>query len=97
MEIGPISRTNISAPADVVLPGQDSQVPVRQIITAIRGLNKSEMLGQERQLAFSRDPETHRPVIQIVDRNTGDVLDQIPPETVLRIMQEMKRQDGEKE
>ena len=95
MEIGSVGRISFAAPVDISSPGQDSQVAVRQIVTAVRGLNKSEMLGQERQLAFLRDPETQRPVIQILDRNTGDVIDQIPPETVLRLAQEMQGKEGE--
>jgi flagellar protein FlaG len=97
MDIGSVGRISFAAPVDVPSTGQDNQVAVRQIVTAVRGLNKSEMLGQERQLAFLRDPETQRPVIQILDRNTGDVIDQIPPETVLRLAQEMHGRKGETE
>jgi uncharacterized FlaG/YvyC family protein len=97
MEIGSVGRISFAAPVDVPSTGQENQAAFRQIVTAIRGLNKSEMLGQERELTFLRDPETQRPVIQIVDRNTGDVIDQIPPETVLRMVHDMKQQNGETE
>jgi uncharacterized FlaG/YvyC family protein len=97
MEIGSVGRIGFAAPVDVPSPGQENQIAPRQIVTAIRGLNKSEMLGQDRQLAFVRDAETQRPVIQIVDRNTGDVIDQIPPEMVLRLEQELKQKKGESE
>jgi uncharacterized FlaG/YvyC family protein len=47
-------------------------------------------MGEGRTLNFTRDPETRRPVIQIVDQNTGEVLDQIPSETVLELAQQLK-------
>jgi uncharacterized FlaG/YvyC family protein len=47
-------------------------------------------MGQGRQLSFSRDPETRRPVIQIIDQSTGEVIDQIPSETVLQLAQQLK-------
>jgi uncharacterized FlaG/YvyC family protein len=47
-------------------------------------------MGEGRQLTFTRDPETRRPVIQIVDQNTGEVLDQIPSATILELAQQLK-------
>jgi uncharacterized FlaG/YvyC family protein len=75
----------MSAPVNTVTPTNESDSSVRQIVTAISGLNKSEFLGQGRELAFRRDPETRHPVIQIIDQDSGDVIDQLPPETVLRL------------
>ena len=55
------------------------------MVAAVRALNKSELLGSGRELKFTRDSQTQKMVIQIVDKS-GDVVDQIPPEQVLRIM-----------
>jgi uncharacterized FlaG/YvyC family protein len=44
------------------------------------------LLGSDRELQFARDSQTQKMVIQIVDSQSGDVLDQIPREQVLRIM-----------
>jgi len=92
MDIGPMNRVGLTAP--VTAPTQTREDPsnVRQIVTAIRGLNKSELLGQNRELAFVRDPSTQRPVIQIRDQETGEVIDQIPPETVLRMQAELEKE-----
>jgi uncharacterized FlaG/YvyC family protein len=65
-------------------------VPVRQIVAAVHEVNKAELMGQGRQLTFARDPETRRRVIQIVDQATGDVVDQLPPEAVLRLAEQLK-------
>ena len=47
-------------------------------------------MGEGRQLSFTRDPQTRRPVIQIIDQSSGEVLDQIPSETVLELAQQLK-------
>jgi uncharacterized FlaG/YvyC family protein len=44
------------------------------------------LLGSDRELQFTRDSQTQKMVIQIVDRQSGDVLDQIPPEQILLMM-----------
>jgi len=89
MEIGPINPINANAPVNTPATTQDGVAFIRQLVTAIRGLNKSELLGQGRELSFTRDPQTNRPVIQIVDSDSGDVVEQIPPETLLWLAGEL--------
>jgi uncharacterized FlaG/YvyC family protein len=90
MGIGPVNPLSMSAPVYTASTEQDNASFVRQIVTAIRGLNKSELLGQGREIAFTRDPETQRPVIQIVDRDSGEVVDQLPPETLLQLATQLE-------
>ena len=92
MAIGPLSSVNMSAPVNTVPAQQETTSSVRQIVTAIRGLNKSELLGQGRELTFRRDPQTQHPVIQIIDQDTGDVIDQVPPEAVLLLAAQLDKQ-----
>jgi len=89
MEIGPINPLNMSVPVSTTTAPQDNASFVRQIVTAIRGLNKSELLGQGREIAFTRDPETQRPVIQIRDQDSGEVIDQLPPEGLLQLAEQL--------
>jgi len=82
MQIDSLSPVNtVAAPTPVA--NQDP-AQTRQLVTAVRALNKSELFGDDRQLQFSRDPGTRMPVIRIVQPNTGEVIEQIPPEAVLR-------------
>jgi len=90
MEIGPVNRADLSAPVNPISPTQDSISTVRQVVVAIRGLNKSELVAEGRALVYARDPETRRPVIHVVERETGNVVDQIPLEEVLRMHAEMQ-------
>ena len=62
----------------------------REVIQAVKALNGSEMLGQDDELTFSLDRDTHRPVIKVINRNTKEVIRQIPAEAVLRLAQELK-------
>jgi flagellar protein FlaG len=60
----------------------------RQALQAAKSVNESGILG-ENQLVFMVDRQTHRPVFRIVDRNTHQVISQIPPEYVLRLAQDL--------
>ena len=54
-----------------------------ELVRAVRALNRVELYGPRRELAFSVDRLTHRPVIRIMDKETGEVLQQIPEQYVL--------------
>jgi uncharacterized FlaG/YvyC family protein len=90
MEILPINSAGASAPLSNVTPSAHNDVPVRQIVAAVREINKAELMGENRQLNFTRDPETKLPVIQIVDQSTGDVIDQLPAESLLLLAEQLK-------
>jgi uncharacterized FlaG/YvyC family protein len=89
MEIGLNNRVTLTPTASVPAASLEDPTKVRQIVTAIRELNKSEMLGQNRSLGFIRNPDSQRPVIQIMNRETGEVIDQIPSEAVLQMAAEL--------
>ena len=80
-------------PSVELLP-QASQVPAadtayrRQLIQASRSVNESGILGRN-QLVFLVDRATHRPVIRVEDRETHEIVLQLPAEYVLRLAQEM--------
>lgn len=62
-----------------------------QLIRAVEKLNEARVFGQNSELTFSVDRETRRPVMKIVDRETQEVIQQIPPEYVLRLAADFKR------
>lgn len=65
--------------------------PNRSLISAVSAVNQSEMLGRDNELSFQLDRNTRQPVIRIVNRQTKEVIEQIPPEYVLRIAEDLKR------
>jgi hypothetical protein len=66
------------------------QAENREVIQAVRAVNASGNLGEDRELVFSLDRQTRRPVIKIVNRNTSEVIRQIPNERVLQLAQDIK-------
>jgi flagellar protein FlaG len=90
MEIPQLDSIGVSTAVKTPTPTNTKDAPPREIVTAVNEINKSELMGEGRQLSFTRDPDTHRPVIQIIDQSTGEVVDQIPSETVLELAQQLK-------
>jgi flagellar protein FlaG len=92
MDITGVNR-NFSAPVTGV-----AEIPTekaaenRPIIQAVKALNGTEMFGHDNQLTFQRDPESKRMVVQVINRNTHEVVSQIPPEYVLRLTEDLKPQ-----
>lgn len=85
MEINPTSRMNLTPVVQVeTKPEIDVQLN-RSAVTAVKELNKAEYFGGERQLAFSLDSATRRPVIRILDKGTGEIVGQVPAEEILRL------------
>jgi flagellar protein FlaG len=41
------------------------------------------------KISFSIDTETNRPIIQVLDKETGELIRQIPPEELMRVSQRM--------
>lgn len=60
----------------------------RQLLQAAQSVNDSGILGNN-QLVFMLDRQTHRAVIRVVDRNTQQVVSQIPPDYLLRLAQDL--------
>ena len=90
MDIRPVHAMAAGNPVSNPAATPDNEIPVRQVVTAVREINKSELMGQGRQLTFTRDPETHRPIIQIIDKESGEIVDQLPAETVLNLAKQLK-------
>ena len=90
MEIPRVDSVGAVAAVSSLAPSADKDVPVRQMVTAVHELNRAGLMGQGRQLSFTRDPNTRKPVIQIIDQDTGDVIDQIPAETVLQLAGQLR-------
>lgn len=62
----------------------------REVIQSVKALNAAEMFGQENELAFHMDRQAHRMVIQVVNRQTQEVVSQVPPEYILRLAEDLR-------
>lgn len=78
------STTPVHAPAEVTSPRTLTQ-DQRNLVQAIHAVNGAELLGQDNELSFVMDRSTKRMIVRIVNRTTGDVVDQIPEQYVLNL------------
>jgi uncharacterized FlaG/YvyC family protein len=60
----------------------------KEIIKAARSINASGYLGQN-QIVFLLERGTNRAILRVVDRETNEVLLQLPPESALRWAREL--------
>ena len=92
MEIGRINpMTELPALSAVQPLSPQQRVEQNQLVRAIQSVNEAELLGQGRELTFTMDRQTKKPVLKIVDKETKEVIRQIPPEYVLRLADELDR------
>ena len=68
-----------------VQPSPEFRAEVREIVQAVKKVNETELAGSRSELTIVVDPQTRRPKVRLIDRETGEVLQQIPPESVLEI------------
>lgn len=95
MEIASLSRAMDIAPVVMANPAPaDQPAQNRDVVRAVKALNGAEMFGQDNELMFQRDLQTNRMVIRVVNRQTDEVISQIPPEYVLRLSQGLDLKDG---
>ena len=91
MDINALSRITQAAPTSATTVPVDNGAQNRQVVQAVKALNKSEMFGSDNDLEFQKDPESKRWVVKVINRATGDVISQIPPEYVLRLAEDLKQ------
>lgn len=65
----------------------------RDVVQAVKALNAAETLGDSNELTFQLDRNTHAPVIRVVNKKTKEVVQQIPPEYVLRLAEELRQSE----
>ena len=59
----------------------------RELIRSVKSIDASELFGEGSELTFAMDQDTKRPVVRVVNQQTGEVLWQAPPEYMLRLAQ----------
>jgi flagellar protein FlaG len=91
MDVNALSRITQGLPAVATPVSADNASQNRQVVQAVKALNKSEMFGEDNGLDFQTDPVSKRLVVRVVNRTTGEVISQIPPEYVLRLADDLKQ------
>ena len=60
----------------------------RALIQAVKAINAPGLFGEDNELSFIMDRNSHRVIVRIVNRDTREVVRQIPAEYVLRLAEE---------
>ncbi len=83
---------NVVLPVPVPDHTLDQQLATerRELVKAIKAINATEFFGENYELTFILDKETHRPLMRIIDRETREVIRQLPPEYTLRLAEEIR-------
>ena len=82
--VQPLAAAAPVAPAEVMADH-------REIIQAVKALSAAEMFGEQNELLFHLDRQAHRVVVQVVNRETREVVSQVPPEYILRLAEDLRR------
>ena len=56
----------------------------RELVQAVKTVNAAGALGNN-EITFQMDRTTKMPVIRIIDKDTKEVVEQIPPEYILQL------------
>lgn len=91
-DAAPVQQADIKLPvkADLKFDEQEMQHNLKQ---ALDSLNE-QMKQNGRNLSFRMDEAVNRPIVTVTNAQTGEVIRQIPNETVLRIAHNMEDLKG---
>jgi uncharacterized FlaG/YvyC family protein len=91
MDVGSVTRSTQSPDVETPVAPVEHATQTRDVIQAVKAVNETEMLGQENELVFQMDRQAHRMVIQIINRNSKEVVSQIPAEYVLQLSENLNQ------
>jgi flagellar protein FlaG len=89
VSVDPIG-SKISGPAAAEPTAGVKMQVKRATAEAVAAVNSAQVFGQNNELTFAVDRTTKRTVVRLVDRNTGELVRQIPSETILRLAEDLK-------
>ena len=65
-------------------PGEDQ----RALLQAVKAVNAAQLFGQENEVTFIIDRAANIAVVRIVNKHTGELVEQIPNEQMLKMAEE---------
>lgn len=84
------ARYDIHFPVDPRTELNHPVTPSRQLISAVKALSRTELTADNRELAFGVDPASDQLVVRILDRETKQVVRQIPAEAALKMARDLR-------
>jgi hypothetical protein len=94
MGIGPVNRVAIGTNGT---PGlEELGVTYGQLVMAVRSLNQSDRLGGRRELRLRRQGN-ERVLVELLDRETGEILGELPPGDVVQMAAQLHHGEAQEE
>jgi len=85
------SISSLSSHLNTATPSAESKQPTQDqkaLLQAVKTVNAAELLGQENELTFIIDRAANIAVVRIVNKKTGELVQQIPNQQVLKMAEE---------
>lgn len=93
MEVTPVTSQLASAPTVTTRSVPPEQVAARrELIKATHVINNTQALGAKNELIFILDNANHRAILRVIDRDTKEVVMQVPPDYVLSLAQSISQE-----
>lgn len=89
MNVDPVGSKSSGPATAEEAAGTKLQVK-RATAQAVQEVNSAHIFGQNNELTFAVDRASKKTVIRLVDKNTGEVVRQIPSETILHLAEALK-------
>ncbi|HEX4842760.1 MAG TPA: flagellar protein FlaG [Limnobacter sp.] len=82
----------VERPVQPIL-GEQAELSVGEVLEVVQKANAA-MASNQSNLQFVVDPDNGKPIVQIVDRETQEVLKQIPSVEMLKIAKAIEKMQG---
>ena len=82
-----------TSPEAVPLMGQEAKLTVKEVLEVVQRANEA-LSGNQSNLKFLVDSDNGQPIVQIVDKETQEVLRQIPSVEMLKIAKSIEKMQG---
>ena len=79
---------HVHAPA-ALTPAVPPNEQQRSLIRAVSTVNSAQSFGPENEVTYQVDRKANRMVLRVVNRKSGQLVNQIPPEYVLRMAEKI--------
>jgi uncharacterized FlaG/YvyC family protein len=76
---------NVGTQPAVVKPTTEDQ---KTLIQAVKTVNSAQLFGQENEVTFVIDRAARIAVVRVVNKKTGELVQQIPTQQVLKMAEE---------
>jgi uncharacterized FlaG/YvyC family protein len=78
------------AQASVEARNEVQTIQNSELVQAVRAVNAAELFGDQSELTFVIDRRTQTALVRIIDKESGEVVRQFPPEYLLALSEELK-------